>query len=198
MKKKIKSILKSTVPSSVIKWLYLWKETLEWFFLNSIISSFPSQTVRIIVLNLMGAKIPLSTAVYGGNEYRNPKGLVIGEGTALGHRAILDARMGLEIGKNVCFGTEVMIWSLHHDYNDIGFKGVGAKVTIGDFAWLGSRCIILPGVKIGRGAVVAAGAVVTKDVPDFTVVGGIPAKTIANRDQIAYDYSPNSYKLHMV
>jgi len=190
--------IKNLIPSSVKQALYLWKDSLEWFFLNRIISSFPSQRIRIAVLNYMGATIPKSTAVYGGNEYRNLKGLTIGEGTALGHRCILDARMGLEIGENVCFGTEVMIWSLHHDYNDLHFKAVGGKVTIKKFAWLGSRCILLPGVTIGEGAVVAAGAVVTKDVPAYTVVGGIPAKPIAKREEKEYDYSPNGYKLHLV
>ncbi|AEI51016.1 acyltransferase [Runella slithyformis] len=194
----MKKYLKHIIPTSIKQNIYCWKESLEWFFLNRIISSFPSQRIRISMLNFMGAKIPRKTAVYGGNEYRNPKGLSIGEGTALGHRAVLDARMGLEIGNNVCFGTEVMIWSLHHDYNDIGFKGVGGKVTIGNYVWLGSRCIILPGTTIGEGAVVAAGAVVTKDVAPFTVVGGVPAKVIAKRDRKVYNYSPNSYKLHLV
>ncbi|MET3127331.1 acetyltransferase-like isoleucine patch superfamily enzyme [Arcicella rosea] len=194
----MKKLLKTIIPKSFFKWLYLWKDSIEWFFLNSIISSFPSQTIRIIILNFMGAKIPKSVAVYAGNEYRNPCGLVIGEGTALGHRGILDARMGLEIGKNVCFGTEVMIWSLHHDYNDIGFKAVGGKVIIEDYVWLGSRCIVLPGVIIGKGAVVAAGAVVTKDVAEYTVVGGIPAKVISLREKKAYNYSPSDYKLHLV
>ncbi len=194
----MKKILLILIPISVRKIIFHWLTSLEWLFLNSIISSFPSQRIRIWVLNLMGAKIPKSTAVYGGNEYRNPKGLTIGTNTALGHRAILDARMGLEIGNNVCFGTEVMIWSLHHDYNDIGFKGVGGKVTICNYVWLGSRCIILPGVTIGEGAVVAAGAVVTKDVEPYTVVGGIPAKKIALRERKEYNYSPNADRLHFV
>lgn len=194
----MKKFLKNILPLPFVKWLLIWKDSIEWFFLNSIISSFPSQTFRIIVLRIMGAKIPMSTAVYSGIEYRNPKGLTIGEGTALGHRAILDCRMGLNIGKSVCFGTEVMIWTLHHDYNDLNFKAVGAEVNIGDYVWLGSRCIILPGVTIGNGAVIAAGAVVTKDVLPFTVVGGIPAKVIAKRDEKKYKYKPNDYKLHLV
>lgn len=190
--------LKKIIPAVIIKWILLWKDSIEWLFLNRIVSSFPSQTFRIIMLRIMGAKIPMSTAVYGGIEYRNPKGLKVGEGTALGHRAILDARMGLNIGKSVCFGTEVMIWSLHHDYNDINFCAIGGEVNIGDFVWLGSRCIILPGISIGKGAIIAAGAVVTKDVPNFAVVGGVPAKIIAEREVKNYNYKPNAYKLHLV
>ncbi|OOQ57226.1 transferase [Mucilaginibacter pedocola] len=136
--------------------------------------------------------------MYGGNEYRNPKGLTVGTGSALGHRAILDARRGLTIGKSVCFGTEVMIWSLHHDYNDTNFKVVGDSVVIGDYVWLGSRCIILPGVKIGDGAVIAAGAIVTKDVPAYTVAAGVPAKVVSKREEKDYDYAPGYSRMHMV
>jgi acetyltransferase-like isoleucine patch superfamily enzyme len=93
----------------------------------------------------------------------------------------LDARSGLTIGENVNLSNEVMIWSLHHDYNDPDFAAIGAPVIIEDYAWLCSRCIILPGVTIGKGAVVAAGAVVSRNVLPYTVVGGIPAKVIASR-----------------
>jgi len=72
----------------------------------------------------------------------------------------------------------------------------GAPVEIGDYAWVCSRSIILPGVKVGEGAVVACGAVVTKDVEPYTVVGGIPAKKIADRNK-NLEYVPY-YKLHVV
>lgn len=176
----------------------IWKASLEWLFLNNIISHFPSHSVRKAVLRLMGASLAKNVAIYGGNEYRNPKGLKVGKGSALGHRAILDARRGLNIGENVCFGTEVMIWSLHHDYDDVNFKVVGAPVNIGNYVWLGSRCVILPGVTIGEGAVIAAGAVVTKDVEPYAIFGGVPAKRIGTRENKEYDYAPGYYRLHMV
>lgn len=175
-----------------------WFYSFQWLFLNNFISYFPSHTVRKFTLRAMGAKIDKHAAVYGGNEYRHPKGLSIGEGSAVGHRAILDARRGLTIGKHVCFGTEVMIWSLHHDYNHINFDVVGGPVVIGDYVWLGSRCIILPGISIGEGAVIAAGSVVTKNVEAYTVVGGIPAKKLADREKKEYDYSPGYHRLHMI
>lgn len=68
--------------------------------------------------------------------------------------------------------TEVMIWTAHHDYNDVHFGVRGGEVVIGDYCWICARAIILPNVKIGEGAVVAAGAVVTKDVEPWSVVGG--------------------------
>lgn len=147
---------------------------------------------------MLGASIDGSVAIYGGCEFRNPSGLTIGFGSSVGHRCVLDARKDLTIGKRVNFGTEVMIWTLHHDFNDLHFSAVGASVEIGDFAWLGSRAVILPGVSIGEGAVVASGAVVTKDVPAYDVVGGVPAKKITQRERKSYDYRPSDGRLHMV
>jgi maltose O-acetyltransferase len=195
MKEKIKRYV---IPTCILREYGTWKASLEWFLLNNIISSFPSQTIRKAFLRMKGANIHKHALIYGGCEYRYPRGLKIGKGSSIGHRAILDARKGLIIGENVVFATEVMVWTLHHDYNDINFAGKGASVLIGDFVWLGSRSIILPGVTIGKGAVVATGAVVTKDVEPYTVVAGIPAKVIAKRDIKNYCYDPCSHRMHLV
>ena len=133
-----------------------------------------------------------SVPIYSGFEWwQGP--LEIGEGSTIGFHNHFDCRKGIYVGKNVCFATGVCIWTLHHDYNDIHFCSKGARVIIGDYAWLCSHCIILPGVTIGEGAIVASGAVVTKDVEPWTVVGGIPAKEIAKREQKDYDYRPGAY-----
>jgi len=92
----------------------------------------------------------------------------------------------LIIGDNVIMGPEVVILTLGHYYNDINTpinqQGYFAtKVIIEDDVWIGTRVIILPGVKIGKGSIVGAGAVITKDVPPYTVVGGVPAKIIKRR-----------------
>jgi len=153
------------------------------YIICSIISILPFHTVRRILLRLLGAKIGNRVGLYRGFEIRNPWKLQIDHNTLIGHNALLDARKGLKIGQNVNLSNEVMIWTLHHDYNDPNFKEVGGQVIIGDYAWLCSRCIILPGVTIGEGAVVAAGAVVHKDVPPYTVVGGVPAKVLTTRNR---------------
>ncbi|MDO4950423.1 MAG: acyltransferase [Bacteroidales bacterium] len=102
---------------------------------------------------------------------RNPKGLVIERGTSIGPGVLLDARKGLHIGKNVTIACDAIVWSLHHDMNSLDFHVVGGKTEIADYAWICSRAIVLPGVKIGRGAVIASGAVVTKDVEPLCVMG---------------------------
>jgi acetyltransferase-like isoleucine patch superfamily enzyme len=85
------------------------------------------------------------------------------------------------IGRNVNLSSEVLIRTAQHDYQSPDFKTVFHPVKIEDYVWLGPRCIILPGVTVGEGAVVAAGAVVTKDVEPYTLVGGVPAKKIGER-----------------
>lgn len=142
----------------------------------------PSHTIRnLIYRRLYGAQIARSTVIYGGAEIRAAHKLRIGENTTIGHGAVLDARGGLTIGNNVNFSSGVWVWTMQHDPQDPSFGLKTAPVTIKDYAWLSSRSTVLPGVTVGEGAVVAAGAVVTKDVADYTIVGGIPAKPIGQR-----------------
>jgi acetyltransferase-like isoleucine patch superfamily enzyme len=151
------------------------------FLFLKLLAQFPCQWFRKVVLRLLGAKIDKSAVLYGGFEIRSPRKLTIGANSCIGHKATLDSRGGLTIGNNVNLSSEVMIWTAQHDYRDPLFGTEFKPVTIGNYAWLGPRCIILPGVTVGEGAVVAAGAVVTKDVEPYSVVGGVPAQKIADR-----------------
>ena len=101
----------------------------------------------------------------------------------LGDRAFLDGRSGLTIGDGVNFGSHVTVYTRQHDVDSHDFAEVGAPVTVGDHAWVSSHSIVLPGVTIGEGAVVAAGSVVTKDVAPYTLVGGNPARYIRDRSR---------------
>lgn len=173
-----------------------WKLSLQWWFINSFLSHFPSRHVRTFFLKLLGAKIG-KISMFGGFEIRNPSGLVVQDGCSIGPRVLLDGRKGLQIKKNVTIACEAIIWTLHHDYNDKNFKAVGDPVVIEEYAWICSRAVILPGVTVGKGAVVATGSVVTKNVLPFTIVGGIPAKQIGKRDEKEYEYIP-AYPLHII
>jgi acetyltransferase-like isoleucine patch superfamily enzyme len=174
----------------------VWLRSFIILFNNSILPFVPSQTVRHFFLKLQGLKKGKGSIIYSGFEIRGPKGVSIGNDTIVGHRSGLDGRNGLRIGNNVNISSHVMIWSMQHDYNDKNFAASGGPVVIEDYAWLSNRVIILPNVRIGRGAVIAAGAVVTKDVPDFTVVGGIPAKKIADRNK-DLTYTLTGSRIHM-
>lgn len=150
----------------------------------------PSRRFRVFLYRMWGVNIDNSCVVHMFCELRGAKNLSIGKGSVIGHGCVLDGRTGIKIGQNVNISSEAMIWSLQHEYNDPHFKAVGAAVTIHDYAWVSCRAIILPGSVIGKGAVVAAGAVVTKDVPEFTIVGGVPAKVIGERIR-DLDYIPS-------
>lgn len=128
-----------------------------------------------------------------GREINVEKGAFFGKGSdiSIGNRSGigLNARIQgpLSLGDHVMMGPDVMIYTRNHMIasREIPMidQGVTAaqKVTIGDDVWIGARAIILPGVTIGKGAIISAGAVVTKDVEAYTIVGGIPAKFIKNR-----------------
>jgi acetyltransferase-like isoleucine patch superfamily enzyme len=143
----------------------------------------PSHAVRKAGLRICGAEIASDALVYHGLWIFAPWKLTIGSGSVVGDHAILDARAGITIGDNVNISTNAAIWTLQHDYQSPDFAGKEAPVRICDYAWLCFRSTILPGVTVGEGAVVAACAVVTKDVPPYTVVAGIPAKAIGTRNR---------------
>lgn len=147
----------------------------------SLVAHTPIHRARVALLRRWGARIASTATIYHGFQVRAAKQLRIGERTSIGENSILDARGGLTIGDDVNVSTAVSIWSAQHGWNDPDFAYESAPVTIGDRAWVSTGVTILPGVTIGEGAVVAAGAVVTKDVQPYTLVGGVPAKRIADR-----------------
>lgn len=173
-----------------------WRNTRGWL-LEAIVKYIPSRRMRLWLLRKRGAKIAKDVAMFASVEVRNPAGLTIEEGCSIGPKVLLDARKGLEIHEGVTIAYDAIIWTLHHDMNAEDFRTCGAKTVIEDHAWICSRAILLPGVHIGRGAVIGSGAVVTKDVEPYTVVGGIPAKKIGMRNEIDFNYSAYG-KLHIV
>ncbi len=120
-------------------------------------------------------------AFFGGGRE-----IEIGDNSAIG----LNARISgpLSIGKDLMMGPNVSIYTQNHETENI-YKPMRLqtapkeKVTIGDDCWIGANAVILPGVSIGRGVIIGAGAVVTKSVPDYAVVGGVPAKVIKIRQE---------------
>lgn len=163
-------------------------KSIEWWFTNSFMCYFPGKGIRKAYLKLLGMRIGRGVHIYEGFHIRTPKGIVLEDGVSIGPKVLLDGRKGLTIEKNAVVAYEAIIWTLNHDYNDIHFCEKGAPTIIGEYAWICSRAIILPGITIGKGAVVASGAIVTKDVPDFAVVAGIPAKVIEKREEKEYQY----------
>lgn len=136
---------------------------------------------RRFIYELTGLRMGEGSVVHMWARFYDPRGIEIGEDSIVGDHVFLDGRDRLKIGNHVDIASQVLIYNSSHDLNSEEFTATTSPVDIGDFVFIGPRAIILPGVKIGRGAVVAAGAVVTKDVPDLTIVGGVPAVKIGER-----------------
>ncbi len=107
--------------------------------------------------------------------------LRIGNHSGIGINAVIGSNVS--VGDWVRMGRDVMIITQNHHYTREDFEGYErAPVSIGDNVWIGNRVIILPGVTVGRNAIIAAGAVVTKDVDSYSIVGGVPARHIKWRE----------------
>jgi acetyltransferase-like isoleucine patch superfamily enzyme len=125
-----------------------------------------------------------------GSWFEHPEKITIGDGTGANRYCFIHAGGGVEIGRNVMLGPFVTIYSQNHNWRErsvnIADQGkTRAKVVIEDDVWLCAGSVVLPGVKVRRGTVVAAGAVVTKDTEAYSIVGGIPAVKIGERTDSA-------------
>ncbi len=150
-------------------------------FILRIVGFIPSHHIRRFLYRLAGVKIDKGSTIHMGACFYDPKNIVIGQDTIIGEGAVLDGRDKLVIGDHVDIASEVMIYNAEHDVQSSDFHAIFSPVFIEDYVFIGPRAVILPGVRIKKGAVVGAGAVVTKNVEEFTIVGGVPAKPIKER-----------------
>jgi len=164
----------------------IWEELV--LFMVHVLSGFPSHLFRKTLYRLIGLKIGSGTTIHHGLTLYTLGKITIGKDTIIGEKNTLDGRGQLTIGNHTDLASEVMIYTSQHKINDPSFAPQYARVIIKDYVFIGPRAIILPGVTVGKGAIIAAGAVVTKDVPDFAVVAGVPAKLIAKRQLVNPTY----------
>lgn len=177
-----------------------------WIYCSILVGYIPSHTIRLwLYRHVFRMKIGKDSSIHWRAEFNNPAGIEIGHNTIIGNDAFLDGRYKrektskgfigylqdffnpsyrpLKIGNNVSIAGEVRIYTMEHDIDSPDFAERSEPVTIDDYVVIGTRVTILPGVHIKRGAVVASGAVVTKDVEEYSVVAGIPAKEIRKRSR---------------
>jgi acetyltransferase-like isoleucine patch superfamily enzyme len=154
--------------------------------------SFPDllkRNIRRWVLTTQGATIDPKAEIGKVQIDGSRKLLTIGEFSFLGrvHMALHDK---VSIGSRVCINDGVQILTASHDVLDPKWRHIKGRVSIDDYAWVGTSAIILPGVSIGKGAVVGAGAVVSKDVPKGVIVVGNPARELSKHRCEELNYNP--------
>jgi acetyltransferase-like isoleucine patch superfamily enzyme len=164
---------------------HLWCEE----FLGWIVRSLPGlfgMVLRWGLYRLLFAELKSFCTIYPGVYLTHTYGLKVGRGFSPNSGALIDARGGITIGDHVMVGPYVVIASSNHAHHQTDapmatVDHIMAKVKIGNDVWIGAHAVITAGVTIGNGVVVAAGAVVTKDVADYQIVGGVPARLIGDR-----------------
>lgn len=154
------------------------------YLLDNIITYIPCHGFRNLCLKLSGSKIGRDTRLQMGCRVRKPRNFSIGDNCLVLRGTFLDALGGLSIGDDVTISFNAMLISGGHDVQHPYFEADHRPITIQDHVWIGAGAIVLKGVTIGEGAVVSAGAVVTHDVPSYTIVGGVPAKEIGKRNKV--------------
>jgi len=154
---------------------------LDYIFINWLMFV-PSHRFRKFFIKKKLLHLGQDTWFLMGLEIRNGENISIGDNCVINSNVLFDGRGGkIVIGNNVDIAQETNIWTLQHDPNDDNYNVIGGDVIINDYVWIASRVTILSGVNIGKGAVVATGSVVTKDVEPMAIVGGIPARVISKR-----------------
>lgn len=157
------------------------KTALILFVLNNVVSKIPLVSMRMWLLKCCFS-VGEGSNILMGVRFRYRRHFKMGVNSVVNYGCTIDTRGGsVTIGDYVDVAPDVNIWTLEHDPQSSEHKAVGGEVVIDDYAWIANRVIILPGVTIGRGAVVAAGSVVTKSVESMAIVGGVPARKIGHR-----------------
>ena len=128
-------------------------------------------SARVRILRLFGAQVGAGVHIRQGVRVHWPWKLSIGDRAWIGEGAWLLNLEPITIGSDACVSQEALLCCGSHDYRDVSFGYRNAPIEVGHGAWVAARATVLPGVRVGDGAVVAAGTVVSRDVPDLTLIG---------------------------
>lgn len=162
--------------------LYSWVTNILWIIMDIL-----PQILRSILFGLVLKSFGKKSTIDYQTYIRYPTHVRIGDHTMINRGCRLIAsfhskNVEIAIGSHVAVAPEVCFLAAGHDYGCLDLPDTAASITVGDYVWIGTRSIILQGVLIGEGAVVAAGSVVTKDVPVYSIVAGVPDKVLKQRN----------------
>lgn len=150
-------------------------------FLSISYNLFPNP-IRKLYLCCFGIKIGKCSSIHRNCKFFHIGNFSMGNNSVVNFGCYLDNRRGITIGNNVAIAHDTKIYTLGHDISSPRFETKGSPVVIKDNVFVFSNVLIMPGVTIGNGAIILPGSVVVKDVPDFAIVGGNPAKFVRNRE----------------
>lgn len=165
------------------------------YLTNYFFSYVPIRIIRKIWLRFfMQSKIGKKTYIDMGCYYMSPWKLSVGNYTHINRSCFLDCRGGISIGNSVSISHKVNLVTGSHDINSSGNDYISKPIKIEDYVFIGFGATVLQGVTVGKGAVICAGACLTKDAEPFGIYAGVPAKKIGTRNTgLSYRCNPHTF-----
>jgi acetyltransferase-like isoleucine patch superfamily enzyme len=156
------------------------------YLANHVVSRIPSFTIRhAYYRSVLGIRIGRDSALHMG-LFVTGRAISVGDNVVINRGCYLDGRVGVRIADNVSVSPGVYIMSLEHDPDSPTFEARGAPVVVERNCWIGAKALILPGVTLGEGSIVGAGAVVTRSIAPNRIAVGVPAREIRDRRGAAH------------
>jgi len=152
----------------------------------------PCNAWRLAILRLFGARISGRPFVHGRASIAQPWNLILHHRACLGENASAYSLGKIEIGPDATIAQEAYLCTGTHDFTSPTLALQTAPIQVGRGAFVGARCFILPGIRLGEGCVVGAASVVTKDVPAYAIVAGNPARRIGDRPRASIPGEPTT------
>ncbi len=160
------------------------------YICNQCIAKVPFHDLRMWFYRCLGLHAGSATTILMNVQFQGLEQVEIGNHTVINPWCYIDGRGGLKIGSNVNISSHVLIVAGTHDPQDPVFAGSAQPIVIEDYVWICTAARVLAGIRIGKGAVVAAGAVVSENVAPYDIVAGVPARKIGERTQaLRYELS---------
>lgn len=179
--------LAKAVTASILKQSVLYKYVRAFvleYMVNDVLPHIPFWMLRRCYLRSMGMRIGRGSFIMKHCYLHNANKIAVGQFCHINRNCMLDGRGEIKIGNSVSVSCNASLVTGGHDSQSADFSGVFKPIVIDDYVWIGYGATILQGVHIGQGAIVSAGAVVTRDVAPYSIVAGIPAKKIGERNRM--------------
>lgn len=173
--------MKKRIQWLVSTFLNYYRSFYRYYVPNHLIAKIPVYGIRNFYYRfILDVNLGKGSSIHMGAFFVESK-LSVGINSVINRNCHLDCRGDIILGNNVSISPECSLITGSHNVNSPNFEYIEGHIVINDYVWIGSRAMILPNVELGEGVVVCAGAVVTKNVPPYTIVGGVPAREIGKR-----------------